>query len=156
MDQKKSYEAMILLEPGQTDFQAASEPIRNILARYGAEVLSMKLWDERKLAYEIRGRKRGMYVLTYFKADPLTLAEIEHDCELDERILRQLILRRDRLTQEQIDAETPASSPRRAAEDAPARPEAAGEESHGAGRPRRDRESYGDLPDALDTEDASA
>jgi small subunit ribosomal protein S6 len=106
----KNYEGMFLLEAGNPDFQAASEPVRGILTRYGAEILSFKPWDERKLAYEIRGRKRGLYVLVYFKADPLKIVEIEHDCELDERVLRQLILRRDKLTQEQIDAPTPASS----------------------------------------------
>ncbi len=106
----KTYEGMFLLEAGNVDFQAASEPVRAILTRYGAEILSIKPWDERKLAYEIRGRKRGLYVLTYFKADPLKIVEIEHDCELDERLIRQLILRRDKLKPEEINAETPATA----------------------------------------------
>lgn len=113
MDQKKTYEGMFLLEAGNPDFQATSEPVRNILTRYEAEILALKLWDERKLAYEIRGRKRGTYALAYFKADPLKIVEIEHDCELDERVVRQLILRRDKLTEEEINAETPASSGQR-------------------------------------------
>ncbi len=113
---KKTYEGMFLLDSGTPDFQAASEPVRNILTRYEAEILSMKPWDERKLAYEIRGRKRGLYVLAYFTADPLKLREIEHDCELDERVLRNLILRKDKITQEVINAETPATSGVRAPE----------------------------------------
>jgi len=133
MDQmKKTYEGMFLLDAGNPDFQAASEPVRNILSRYDAEILSFKPWDDRKLAYEIRGRKRGLYVLAYFTADPLKIREIEHDCELDERVIRQLILRKDRITPEQINAETPATSGVRtvveigAAEEArPAAPEAA-------------------------------
>ena len=74
--------------------------------------------DAMEMMDEIRGRKRGLYVLAYFKADPEKIREIEHDCELDERVLRQLILRRDKLTQEQIDAQTPATgAPRVAPED---------------------------------------
>lgn len=103
-----TYEGMFLLD-SSSDFEAASEPVKSILTRYGAELLAFKPWDDRKLAYEIRGRKRGLYVLTYFKADPEKIVEIEHDCQLDERFLRQLILRKDRLTQEQIDAVTPAT-----------------------------------------------
>jgi small subunit ribosomal protein S6 len=81
--------------------------------RFEAEILSFKPWDERRLAYEIMGRKRGLYVLSYFKLDPLRMHEVEHDCRLDERILRALILRKDRpLTQEQIDAPTPATTQR--------------------------------------------
>jgi len=117
MAQKNTYEAMFLLDAGNTDFDAATEPVRKVLARSEAEVLAFKAWDERKLAYEIAGRKRGLYALVYFKADPGRVVEIEHDCQLDERILRALILRRDHLTDEELNAETPASAgARRAAE----------------------------------------
>jgi len=108
-EKKRTYEGMFLLDSGNTDFNAASEPIRNVLARYEAETLSIKPWDDRKLIYEILGRKRGLYVLTYFKADPTKVREIEHDCQLDERILRALFLRREDLTAEQINAATPAT-----------------------------------------------
>jgi small subunit ribosomal protein S6 len=117
MDQKKTYEAMFLLDAGTPDFEAAAEPVRKVLARSEAEILAFKPWDERRLAYTITGRKRGLYALTYFKVDPLRIVEIEHDCRLDERILRMLILRRDAITEDEINAETPATiSERRAAE----------------------------------------
>ena len=116
-DQKAKYEGMFLLEAGNPDFQSASEPIRNVLDRNEATALSIKPWDERRLAYEIKGRRRGLYVLTYFEADPLKITEIENDCSLDERIMRVLVLRRDDLTEEQINADTPATgSARRATE----------------------------------------
>ena len=115
--EKKTYEGMFLLDAGNPDFQSASEPVRAILDRREAEVLSLKPWEERRLAYAIRGRKRGLYVLTYFKADPQLIVEIEHDCRLDERVVRALILRRDKLTEDEIQAETPATvSARKAAE----------------------------------------
>lgn len=100
-----TYEGMFVLGTGGTDFEAASEPIRNVLGRYQAEVLMLKCWDERKLAYDIRGHKRGLYALGFFRADPARVAEIERDCQLDERFLRVLILRRDRLTGEEIERE---------------------------------------------------
>jgi small subunit ribosomal protein S6 len=112
METKKTYEGMFLLDAGNPDFNAASEPVRNILTRYEAEFLTFKPWDERRLAYEISGRKRGLYVLIYFKLDPLKVREVEHDCRLDERVLRALILRRDRLTPEEIAADTPATTVR--------------------------------------------
>src|ERR1035437_653686 len=100
---------MFLVDSGQPSFEVASEPIRGILTRRGAEILALKPWDDRKLAYEIRGRKRGRYVLSYFKVAPLMGFEIEHDCRLDERVVRCLFLRKDKLTPEQINAETPAT-----------------------------------------------
>ena len=86
MDNKKTYEGMFLVDAGNPDFNAASEPVRNILTRYEAEMLAFKPWDERRLAYEILGRKRGLYILCYFKLDPLKVHEVEHDCRLDERV----------------------------------------------------------------------
>jgi small subunit ribosomal protein S6 len=111
MDQRtKTYEGMFLLDSSIADFEAASQPARNILSRYGAEVLAIKPWDDRKLVYEIRRRKRGLYILTYFKLDASKVVEVEHDCQLDERILRVLILRRETLTEQELKAETPATS----------------------------------------------
>ena len=108
-DHNKTYEGMFLLDSGNPDFHASSEPARTILERNGAEILAFNPWDDRRLAYEIRGRKRGLYVLTYFKAAPEKIAEIERDCRLDERVLRIMLLRHDNLTEEIINAETPAT-----------------------------------------------
>jgi small subunit ribosomal protein S6 len=105
-----TYEAMFLVDSGQTNFDTASEPIRGILTRRGAEILAIKPWDDRKLCYEIGGRKRALYILSFFKVATNQVVEIEHDCRLEERILRAMILRRDRLKPEEVSADTPATS----------------------------------------------
>ena len=117
---KKTYEGMFLLDAGKASFETGTEPIQNILSRSDAELLSIKPWDERRLAYEIKDCNRGLYVLTYFKADPSRVVEIEHDCQLSEQILRVLFLRRDNLTEEQINTNTPATDAIRVAEEAEA------------------------------------
>jgi ribosomal protein S6 len=158
MDRKNTYEGMFLVDAGNPDFEAAGEPIRSILERREAEILALKPWDERKLAYRIAGRKRGLYALSYFKAAPAHIAEIEHDCQLDERILRVLILRREGLTEEEIEAETPAmaSARRKAASKG-------GKGSGGEGKPDRPRKrpadkasTAKDAPDAPDREGSEA
>jgi len=110
MAEMKTYEGMFLVDAGNPDFDAASAPIRTVLDRSAAEVLSLKPWDERRLAYEIKGRKRALYVLTYFKLDTSKMAELERDIELNEEIVRAMILRKDDLTDEVMNAETPATS----------------------------------------------
>ena len=126
MAEKRVYEGMFLLDAGQ-DIEAAGEPIRKVLGRGEAEVLTLKPWDERRLTYDIEDRKRGLYVLTYFKLDPTRVAELERDAELNEGVLRMLVLRRDHVTDEQLSAETPAMSVAR-------RAEAEGDEKAGDGR----------------------
>ena len=128
-EDQKSYEAMFLVDATDSDFHAASEAARVALERNQAEVLSMKPWDERRLAYAIRGRRRGLYILAYFKAPPDQIQHLERDCQLDERVLRLLVLRRDDLKDEEINADTPATAnARRAAArraEEPAREQAA-------------------------------
>lgn len=107
MEQTRIYEGMFMVDAGQGDFGVASAPVRGILGRSRADVLSIAAWDERRLAYEIKGRKRALYVLTYFRLDPSLVREIEHDCRLSENIIRALIIRRDDLTDEQVLAGRP-------------------------------------------------
>lgn len=124
-EKTKTYEGMFLLEAGTPNFETACEPIRKVLDRSQAEILSIKPWDERKLAYEVKHNKRGLYVLTYFRADPAGIAELEQDCQLNEQILRVLILHRDHLSDEQISADTPATVAKRRAAQAAERQAAA-------------------------------
>jgi small subunit ribosomal protein S6 len=64
----------------------------------------MRKWDERRLAYEIDKQKRGVFILTYFKAPTSSISGLERDCNLSETILRLLVTRADHLTEEEIAA----------------------------------------------------
>jgi len=123
----KTYEGMFLLDAGIAEFETASEPIRQVLGRIEAEILNFNPWDERRLAYPIKGRKRGLYVLTYFKADPARMTELDHEVNLSEGILRAMVFSADHANEDVINAETPATlqRARRAAAEARKAEEAA-------------------------------
>ena len=105
---KKLYEGMFLVDSAlaTADWDGILAAIRMILERAGAELVSMKKWDERKLAYNIRGKSRGTYILTYFRAEGPKIGHIERDVQLSEKIMRALILKADHLTQQDLDKET--------------------------------------------------
>lgn len=108
----KSYEGMFLLDPAlASDWPAAEAEVRRVLDRAEAKVLGLKKWDERKLAYPIRRSKRGLYVLTFFEAAPEKISPLERDCQLSEKILRVLVLRKDRLTPEHVEKAMTAAPP---------------------------------------------
>ena len=97
------YEAMFLFDPtfGAT-FENCEAEIRRLMTRAEAEILLCQRWDERRLAYKIKGRKRGVYVLVYFKAPTDKITPLERDAQLSEQILRLLVLRADGLTLEMM------------------------------------------------------
>lgn len=96
------YEAMFLLSQATAaELSSALDHIKEVLARGHAEIVAMKKWDDRRLAYEIKGQKRGVYILVYFKAPGTDIAHIERDCNLSEKIMRAMILRADHLTEDE-------------------------------------------------------
>ena len=110
MSKTNTYEGMFVMDGSVSEFEPAREQIQNVLGRSKAEILSLKPWDERRLAYEINGQRRALYVLAYFQVDPAAVTEIENDCRLNEKILRVMILRKERITAEEIQASTPATT----------------------------------------------
>ena len=120
------YEAMFLFDPTfGSSFEKCETEIRRLMQRAEGELLFCRRWEERRLAYRIRGRKRGVYVLTYFKAKPDKITPLERDAELSENILRLLVLRADDVTPEYMEQMVPtrtAEAPRPTTDDTSAPP----------------------------------
>ncbi len=89
------YEVMFLIDPVKhTEDPAGTEKfVSGLLEKHGAKIHKFERWDERKLAYDIKGHKRGVYLLSLFEMPGGNLRALRDDCELNETILRQLILR---------------------------------------------------------------
>ena len=82
--------------------------IKRILDRADAEIVSIRKWDDRRLAYEIQHVGRGTYILVYFRAEGQYIQGIEKAVQLSEKILRVLILNAEHMTEEDMAKDTPA------------------------------------------------
>ncbi len=99
----KRYEGMFLFDNATMhQWSEIDAEVRRLCDRIGAELLVCLKFDERKLAYEVDKRKRGTYVLTYFDADPNRIVDLERDVQLNEVVLRVLVLRADSLKEERL------------------------------------------------------
>ena len=107
----KLYEGMFLVDAARagSDWDGVIATIKRILERAGAEIVSLRKWDDRKLAYDIKGQSRGVYLLCYFRVDGDKIPEIENNVRLSEQIMRVLILNAEQMTQEEIEKDTPAT-----------------------------------------------
>jgi len=110
---KKLYEVMFLIDSAEAakDWDGIIELVTKMLNKIDAQILSLKKWDERPLAYSIKRCGRGTYILAYFKADGRKITELERDVLLSERVMRALILRVDHLTEEDIAKQAAAHAP---------------------------------------------
>lgn len=100
-----TYEALFLFgQAASANLGEAVDHVKEIISRAHGEVLALRKWDERRLAYEVKGQKRGLYMLAYFKAPNDQLSHVERDCNLSEKILRFMMIRADHLNEEEIAA----------------------------------------------------
>ena len=100
------YEALFLLQQADVagDFPAAVEHVRDLFNRAGAELLMLRKWDERRLAYEIKGQKRGTFLLAYFRAAGTAIRTLEHDSNLSETVLRMQVIKGDHIGEVELEA----------------------------------------------------
>ncbi len=129
----KRYEGMFLFD--NTNVRQWSEieaEVRRLCNRIQADLHVCVKFDERKLAYEIKGRKRGTYVLSYFDAEPNRIVDLERDVQLSELILRILVLRADHISEARL-AELQAVPPEQPLEPL------SGEGRRGEGGPPREK-----------------
>lgn len=99
------YEGMFLFPQSATaNLQGAIDHLKEIFEKVGATIINFRKWDDRRLAYEIEGNKRGVYFLVYFNAKTSTISDLERWCNQSEHLLRMMITRAEHLPSEIVEA----------------------------------------------------
>ena len=93
----KNYEIMFILSTQLTDEekQAGVAFVEETLKVAGAAEVKTEVWGDRKLAYPIKKKENGYYVLTTFQIDGIKLAEVEARLNIEESILKYMIVKND-------------------------------------------------------------
>ncbi|MCL6519002.1 MAG: 30S ribosomal protein S6 [Armatimonadota bacterium] len=93
----RSYEALYIIPPGlqEEEITPITEKYKQVVESQGGEVEGVTRWETRKLAYEIKGQREGIYVLMTFKSEPKVAAELDRVFRIGEDVLRHIIVRRD-------------------------------------------------------------
>ena len=96
----RPYESMIVFDTTvdaqsiQVSLDRALETIRTS----GGNPGTIDRWGKRPLAYEIKKRKEGYYVLVEFSGESATVVELDRILTLSDEVLRFKILRRNERT----------------------------------------------------------
>jgi small subunit ribosomal protein S6 len=91
------YEGMYILDSNRfgRDSEAVSSQVPTMIEKLGGEILVSRLWEERRLAFPIKGHRKGTYWLTYFRLDATKLGDLKRQCQITEDIIRVLFLKVD-------------------------------------------------------------
>jgi len=90
----RNYELTYIIHPDLDDsaFQALNEQIASWISDGGGKIGKSDIWGKKKMAYEIRKQSEGNYVHLQVEMDPSLGAEIERQLQLQESVLRYLII----------------------------------------------------------------
>ena len=89
-----SYETLFIVDvtSGEEAIKATTEKFLNLIEK-NAEVVEVTTWGQRRLAYPINDKPEGYYTIVTFKSAPEFPAELERLYNIDEHIMRSLVLR---------------------------------------------------------------
>ncbi len=91
------YEGMFILDSNRyaRDPSGVSGMVEKLVKEIDGSLLVSRLWEERRLAYPIKGHRKGTYWLFYFRADSEKIAPLNRQCQINDEILRHLFLKID-------------------------------------------------------------
>ena len=101
---ERKYESMIIIRPdlAEKEFQEIFDKITKKIDSLGGKTLETKVWaKDREFCYPIRSRgaekkkfNKGLFWLIEFILDTEKLPQLKETIRLEERILRNIIIRR--------------------------------------------------------------
>ena len=91
----RHYEIMIILDP-ETDERTIAQSLEKLLQvvpSNGGTVDKVDVWGKRRLAYDIKKRSEGFYVVVDMTTTPEIAQELDRQLGLNETVLRTKLLR---------------------------------------------------------------
>ncbi|MCC6492968.1 MAG: 30S ribosomal protein S6 [Pirellulales bacterium] len=89
------YEGLFILDANKfaREREGVAREVESLVEAVDGEILVSRLWEERRLAYPIKGQRKGAYWLMYFRLPTLRVTELTRACEINDSVLRQLFVK---------------------------------------------------------------
>jgi small subunit ribosomal protein S6 len=91
----RPYEVMVILDAGLEEdaVRALVDRFTRQLTAAGAKAVSVDSWGKRRLAYPVRHRNEGYYVVIEVNAEPAALSELDRQLSLADEVIRHKVMR---------------------------------------------------------------
>ena len=108
---------------------AAQKAVEELIESVDGEILASRLWNEQKLAFPIKGHRKGAYWVTYARVENTRVAKLNRSAQLNDSILRHLFVKLEpRLVEPMVAVAKGETIPEEAVEE-PAKEEATAEKA---------------------------
>ena len=91
----RPYEVMIIIDADleEETIRAAVERWLQLIESKGAQRGYIDFWGKRRLAYEIKHKTEGYYVVLQARAEPAAMEELHRTLSLADEVIRHMVLR---------------------------------------------------------------
>ena len=88
------YESVIIINPNVDDekLKALEDKFTNLINSDG-KVEKVEELGKKKLAYEVKKNKEGIYVIFYFEAKPTLITELERNYRITDEVIKFIDIR---------------------------------------------------------------
>ncbi len=95
----RNYEAIFIIDPDlPTDVsKGVVAQIQELVVKSGGRVDGLQEWGKKRLAYKIKKKYEGNYVVVNFQVDSKNTKKIEQTLRLNDQLLRFLLVNKDAL-----------------------------------------------------------
>lgn len=117
----RRYECVVVMDPEvpDDDVRLFTERFGNVIKTGGGEIIKIEDWGLKRLAYLVRKKERGRYILFDFVGIPTLITEMERQLKIADEVMKYLSVKLD----EEVDLEAfKAASQPPAPEEPPAAP----------------------------------
>ncbi len=99
----RRYETIVIVDPDIGEEQRAPvfDRIRELVPQKGGLVVEFDEWGSRKMAYEVKKKKRGFYLRVDYCGTGELVNEMERQFRIDDRVLKYMTI----LLEEDVDME---------------------------------------------------
>ena len=91
------YESVIIINPSVDE-----DKVKSLIDRFSdlintqGKVTKIDNMGKRKLAYEVKKNKEGIYVVFYFEAEPSLIAELERNYRITDEVIKFIVVKDER------------------------------------------------------------
>lgn len=103
MESIRRYEMMVLADPNvdENKINILFDKLADLGGKLGAKLVNRSLWGKRRLAYEIKDLKEGVYYILDIESVPSAVDKLESYLKIQNEVLRFLTVVKGERTEEQ-------------------------------------------------------
>ena len=90
------YESVIIINPSADEDKVKSlvDRFSDLINKQG-KVEKVDNLGKKKLAYEVKKNKEGIYVVFYFEAEPSLIADLERNYRITDEVIKFIVVRNE-------------------------------------------------------------